>query len=620
MTPVELAHEQALQDQSLATWLARVGPGDRDGQAPTLELLRAEGPVASTTAGPRTAVFDGILHNRADLRRILGERPDADDATLVLKGYQRWGAEVLQELKGIFALAIWDADAEDLVLARDPLGIYPLFYADAGSELLFSTSIDALLESGRVPGSLNRAALADHLCHRWPDREETFFEAIKRVPACHALLGKRGTRRLHRYWDPAPPGDEMDWVGEDELEQFHELFDQAVSRCLSLGPTGIFLSGGLDSVSVAAAAIDNCRTQGLPEPLAFSVVFPQPDCNEELVQRGAARGLGLSHFLLNLDDAVKPKGLLLSTCEAQIGRTAPAINYYTPPYLQLAREASARGCKTVITGNGGDEWLTVTPFYAADLIRSLDLRRLGRHAGSIRRSYNLSTPRVWHNALWRFGTKPLLSSAAGAFLRTAAPGVSEWRRRRVLRGDVPDWVAPGRALADQIEHRGVEHWPAPPSDGWYRHELREGLDHRLVSMEMEENFENARRTGTRTLSPFLDADLVHFLYRVPPDLLLDRGGRTKGLVRENLARRLPDLGFERQKKITAVPFAREVAIEQGARAWKELGGVAALAELDIVEPKRFERQLEKIVSGRAEDAYFRIWDVLNLESWTRSRI
>ena len=116
---------------------------------------------------------------------------------------------------------------------------------------------------------------------------------------------------------------------------------------------------------------------------------------------------------------------------------------------------------------------------------------------------------------------------------------------------IPHWVAPDPALKSEVETRNIEAWPERPTDGWYRHDIRIGLDHPVAAMELEEFFENTRLTGVRTACPFMDADLVDFLYRVPPDLL-DRGGRSKGLVRDELARRFPDLGFERHKKVTAI--------------------------------------------------------------------
>ena len=612
MSAVALGSAPQAQE-TLGTWVGRLAPN----RMPALGLLGDTASASHAHAGSHVALFDGVLYNRAELLATLGEPPETPDAALVLSAYRRWGVEVLDKLKGLFALAIWDGDAGRALLAHDPFAMYPLFYAEAGDQLLFSSSIDSLLACDGVSKTVDRAVLADHLCHRWPNREATYFEAVRRIPPCHALIVERGTRRLHRYWDPAPPGEPVDWVREDELDRFGELFDQAVSRALDLGPVGIFLSGGFDSVSVAAVAADNCRKQGMPAPLALSVAFPHPDCNEEDVQRAVARTLGLDQLMQDMGDAVQPHGLLKASCLLQEGRSQPMLSYFAPPYLQLAHAAKARGYNAVLTGGGGDEWLCVTPLVAADLIRRGDIRGLIRHARSMQRSFNLPARAVWKNALWVFGMRQLLGAATGSALRRVAPGRLDAHRRGIVRGQVHDWVAPDGGLRDQMEQRNVEGWPERPTDGWYLHDLRNGLDHAVTAMEMEEFFENTRITGVRTLCPFMDPDLVDFLYRVPPELL-DRGGRAKGLVRHEIARRFPGLGFERQKKLTAVSYSRSVVLKDGEQAWRE-SGAPALAELGVIDEKAFEQKLQAILAG-SDEGVFHVSDVLNLEAWTRTRI
>jgi asparagine synthetase B (glutamine-hydrolysing) len=137
-------------------------------------------------------------------------------------------------------------------------------------------------------------------------------------------------------------------------------------------------------------------------------------------------------------------------------------------------------------------------------------------------------------------------------------------------------------------------------------------------MQMEEAFESGRSTGTRVLAPFLDADLVDFLYRTPPNLL-SRGGRSKGLVRESLARRFPALGFERQRKIAGTTYARFVMQGQTSNIWRQMGGVPALAELGVVDGDGFERHVVEASDPGYLDG-FHIWDMLNLEAWLRSQL
>src|SRR5215217_4028817 len=161
---------------------AGAGLDPRQGPFPADEATHAPPTVAEGASCK--VVFDGVLYNRKEL----GDRfeassslPATDDADLILRAYLHWGEDILHKVKGIFALFIWDGRRNVLLCARDPLGLYPLFYADSKSGLVFSTSIEALIRHPHVSDAVNRPALADYLCNRWPKPEETYFEAVNRV-------------------------------------------------------------------------------------------------------------------------------------------------------------------------------------------------------------------------------------------------------------------------------------------------------------------------------------------------------------------------------------------------------------------------------------------------------
>src|SRR5262249_27501432 len=277
-------------------------------------------------------IFDGTLYNASELRRELRDfisAHDCDDAELIASGYLKWGEALLPRLRGTFALLIRDT-ARDLTLClRDPIGTYPLFYSATDNGYIFSTSIDVLIKQPSVSGAVNRAALTDFMLDRFPILEETFYESIKRVSPGHVLRIKSGVCTTSRYWDPAPDG-KVTWLTEDELEKFDSLLNQAVERCLSFGQAGIFLSGGLDSVSVAAVAAERAVTNGGPKPWALSLVFPDADVNEEIVQRGVASQLGLSHVLKPFYDAAGPKGLLHGAAGLNPYLPGPIRNTWLP--------------------------------------------------------------------------------------------------------------------------------------------------------------------------------------------------------------------------------------------------------------------------------------------------
>src|SRR5205823_430261 len=138
------------------------------------------------------------------------------------------------------------------IVARDPLGAHPVFYAQRESSVVFATHPRLLLAQPGVSRALNRAAIADHLCSRWPDNQETFFQAVRRIPPGWRAVVHAGRITLDRYWDPVPRYDRpIEWLSNTDAERFSEVLDVAVRRCLRFGPAGVFLSGGFDSVSIA---------------------------------------------------------------------------------------------------------------------------------------------------------------------------------------------------------------------------------------------------------------------------------------------------------------------------------------------------------------------------------
>jgi asparagine synthetase B (glutamine-hydrolysing) len=601
-------------------WTARFG-----GSPARLTLVTSpEGSTAElATDGPRTVLFDGVLHDRAELvRRLSGASPETADAELVLRAWTQLGSDWLAKLRGCFAVAYHDADRDELGLARDPLGGHSLFYASTGSGLFVSPSTNALVREPAVPGAVNRALLADNFCRRWSVPDETYYEAVRRVPSGHILRVRGNSFEATRYWDPSPPGEPVNWATDDEVDGFDDMLDRAVERWLELGPAAIYLSGGLDSVSVAAVAGDRTSLRGMDPPLALSLAFPDPQSGEEEVQRAVASKLGLPQIMLSMDDVTSQEGLLPVVLDLSSKRGAPVIGCWLPGYRRLGLMGKDAGCRTIFTGAGGDEWLGITFYLAADLLRSFDVAGWTRLARTVRRSFNSTRASFLKNMLWTFGVRPILREEALRALRATAPGVLRNRRRRRASKAMPDWVAADPGLREQLLSRvengmGDAEWER--SRSFYLQQGRLSLDHAIVSMEMEEVFENGRHLGVRMAQPYWDPDLVDLLYRIPPDVL-NRGGRAKGLVRQTLARRFPDLGLDSQKKVIATDYFTSVMLGEGRRIWDETGGAQALAELGVVDGVRVREAAEQMFATGTARAANRMWNILNLEAWVRPRI
>lgn len=574
-----------------------------------------------------SVIFDGVLFNQEDLQDKLRDfqaPAAANEAELVLKAYLRWGEDFLQRLRGSFALIIWDGAQEVLLCLRDPLGSHPLFYAQSGNDLLLSPSIEELLRQPRVSNALNRSALVDHFVDRYPRLEETCYEAVSRVPPGHVLRVAGKERRSFRYWDPAPDG-KVQWLTAEEVEGFDELLDRAVSRCLSFGSAGIFLSGGLDSVTVAAVATELCRTRGLRKPWALSLIFPDPLSNEEVVQRGVASQLGLPQVVKPFFEATGTNGLLGPALSLSSSLSCPLMNTWLPAYYQLALEGKKRGCQAILTGGGGDEWLGLSPLLAADLLRDFDFASLYKLWQSMRRSLRRSSVALGWNLLWKFGAQQIVLPPVHKFVKETAPWALKLRRRlspRPAPWEAPKWLAPGSELRGEFNRRREEEHvnKQQSSDSHYIQDIRPALDHPVVSRELEEMFEVYQKAGVRMLQPFCDADLVDMLYRTPPFLLI-QDGRSKGLVRSSMARRFPNLGFGGQRKVEATSFYASLVYKDGQNIWEQLRGATALSDLGIVDGAILNGTIETLLDRRRDgSAAHRVWSTLNLETWARAHI
>ena len=582
-----------------------------------LGLAAAPLPQSAVHAGCGV-VFEGALDNRAALVAELGDglSPAASNAEIVARACSRWGDAAPERLRGSFALVAWDVRAQRLLAARDRAGNYPLFWTETGRETVLATSIDLLRGHPRVSREFHRAVLAELLCLRVFDARETPYAAIRRVPPAHRLIRDAAGERIEPSWRPegiAALAGSLD----DHFEEFDRLFERAVARCLEAGSPGILLSGGLDSVSVAAVAAAQCRALGLRPPLALSLVFPDAEANEEPVQRSVAAQLGLELCLRGFRDVGGGDRILAAAAAASRTYPVPALTPWRAAYLGLMRAAGEDLRSTVLTGHGGDEWLGVSIYLAADHLQRGELGALWRLWKLRHRSFNASAALTSYFVLWKFGLRPVAAAATVRALGGAAGPVVRWRKRRHARATTPSWVAPDPELRRELDQRAERYLDEPPLGDFYRRAVRESIGHPLVALEREEIFETGRQLGVAFASPFLDDELVEFLLRVPPTSL-NADGRTKGLVRRSLAKRFPELGFERQVKIAATGFLRTFIPQEAGEDWAGLGGLQSMAELGLVDARGANDYRMWILQQGPTREAARLWLTMSLESWIRA--
>jgi hypothetical protein len=241
------------------------------------------------------------------------------------------------------------------------------------------------------------------------------------------------------------------------------------------------------------------------------------------------------------------------------------------------------------------------------------LLELAEFLGTLRRSYPLNPFALVRYVVWRCGLRPLGGMALHRLLPDAhAAG----RVKRFLAGD-PAWLALDPDLQVEHQHRAPRAMgSSDPPDGFYIRELRTGLDLTLISLDAEERHEQGRQIGVRFLHPFFDPDLVEMLCRTPPRLL-NAGGRSKGLVRETMAKLFPGLGLERQRKVWVASFFQALLLQEGPALADLAGDFPALSGLGIVDGPALAAFIRQALMQRGR-RLGQIWHPINVEMWVRA--
>ena len=321
-----------------------------------LSIIDLEGGAQpmSDELGEVSITFNGEIFNYVELRRDLTSRGvqfrTQSDTEVILRLYQEKGDSCVEDLNGDFALAIYDRARERLLLARDRMGVRPLFYANTKDALLFGSEIKALLAAG-VDAAADPIAL-DQIFTLWsPLPPRTAFANISELPPGHVLIATPDGVITRPYWSLQFPraGEEADVVDETALAQELQalLADATRIRLRADVPVGAYLSGGLDSAIVATLARD-VAGQRLA---TFSVTFDSPEFDESAYQLRMVAELGAEHRSVACTSAAIGAEFpdVVAHMERPVLRTAPG------PLFALSRLARDSGCKVVLTGEGADE-------------------------------------------------------------------------------------------------------------------------------------------------------------------------------------------------------------------------------------------------------------------------
>jgi asparagine synthase (glutamine-hydrolysing) len=441
---------------------------------------------------------DVRLDGRDDLRRKLeqhGDKFEADvtDEELVLRVWRRWGEEGLPDLLGDYAFALWDVESRKLWCARDLMGARPFFYAQAGNHLYFSNTLDAIRCAPDISSALDHHFIGDFLLEEFClDPARTAFRDISRLAPGHALRYSKERSDVCRY--TSLPTDEPLWLKRDEeyVERFRELLEQAVLERLPRGPTAIFMSGGLDSTSVAAVAANCAERTGIPVALRAYTVDCRPvfDDREGQLASLAAQHLGIPIKVLSVNGTLPFAGW----DDCRLSTPEPYHDPFRPLYLQQVRLA-AQNARVVLNGYGGDGPMTGQSWpYLVYLTRRL---RFGVLVGA------------FGGYMLRHGRIPPLRAGFRSALHQWLGGSDPLAR-------YPRWLIPQFENELNLrERRRRLPRSREPRHPWYPL-VYEALNRSSWAGVLESGDAAWHGVPLESRSPLLDLRIQRFLLRVPP--------------------------------------------------------------------------------------------------------
>ncbi|MBA3638972.1 MAG: asparagine synthase (glutamine-hydrolyzing) [Acidobacteria bacterium] len=569
-----------------------------------IDLATGDQPLGNED-GQVQVIFNGEIYNFAEVRAelvTLGHRFRTNsDTEIIVHGYEQWGTSCVDRFRGMFAFAVWDAAHRRLVLARDRLGVKPLYYAELpGVGIVFGSEIKALLEDPAVQRDWRPEAIDTFLTLLYVPAPDTIYAGIKKLPAASVLVAERGQVKVTKYWDLAFSGEDSGRTEDDYLEELDSLLREAVGlRLISDVPLGAFLSGGIDS----SAVVSYMKETSAKAPVTIAVGFEQQEYDEVQHAEVVARHLECEFHALTASPHVE--GLLPKLAwhfDEPFADSSAVPTYYV--------SKAARELVTVaLSGDGGDELWGGYPWHRVEHWEQRARRALGpaRHlAALLGRALPLSVKGA--RSLRHLGADP-----GEAYALKHAYGMFELGAKdRLYTGDFTSRVAAADPLASLRNAYRACGSRSPMDRVFYADARTYMIDDVLTKVDRM-----SMAVSLEAREPLLDHKLLEFAARVPVSMKL-KDGRSKYLLRRLLERKVPRSITERGKSGFAAPIGDWL---RGPLADMVSGLLldGRLRDRGIFEPAEVQRLWDEHRTRRAEHPH-RLWQLLMLELWFRTFI
>ncbi len=607
-------------DRSVGLGIRRLSIVDLEGGRQPMSNLccprRDRADSSDEEHGAIWTVVNGEIYNHESLRQVLEARGHVYatrcDAESIVHGYEEWGEDVVEHLRGMFGFAIYDSQPRDggpkLFLARDRLGIKPLYYSERNGRLIFGSEIKAVLAWPGVPREVDHLALSHYLTLSATPAPLTMFRDIRKLPpGCTLTRTADGRSKVRRYWDPVAEGNPACDASEPEIvERLREHLRESVKlRMMSDVPFGVFLSGGVDS-SLNVALMSELMSRPVD---TFSVAIRDDPASDELAEaRRAAEQFGTNHHEVVISD----RDFIEYLPDMVHHQDEPLADPVCVPLYFVSKLARDNGTKVIQVGEGADElfagyglYATMADFHRRMYSRFAALPRWVKRPVAALASRAVSTSRAEYLRRATAGQELFWS---GASVFTAA------QKDRMLRsqdGFSPndtygEVLAPMYSRIDSQNKRG----------SFLSRTILIELQHRLPELLLMRVDKMTMATSVEARVPYLDHELVEFALSIPTTLKYRRG-RTKHILKEAARGILPDDIIDRPKTGFCGGARNMISGPVAEHACQIILGSQWLQT--IVEKEPLQALLADVRRGRADNTAA-VWALMNLAMWHRRMI
>jgi asparagine synthase (glutamine-hydrolysing) len=558
--------------------------------------------------GRYVLTFNGEIYNfkalRAELERLGCAFRSATDTEVILHGYAVWGEGVLERLRGMFAFALWDAVERRLVIARDRLGIKPVYVFRGRSGLLFASEVRSLLASGLVPRELDRVSLAQFLGCQTVPAPRTLVSGVRLLPPGHVMRidPSTGTVTESRYWDALDAAvPVLDTPSEARARVRALLAESTELHLTSDVPVGIFLSGGIDSSALVALTRAAATT-----PRTFSIVLPGSAHDEAPFAREVARRFATEHTEVTLDE----RALLAQLPEAIARVDHPSGDGFNT--YAISRAVRAAGIKVALSGLGGDELFGGYPSFRR-LERMAALGGAWRHAPAALRSGAAAAVRA-------FGGRSVTSEKAAAVLESDLSVAQAYAVLRQLFSPAQQRDLIGDRLVAERDELGdpyvtliaeaAERHPAVDLMTLVSYAESRTYMHDVL---LRDSDQMSMAHGLELRVPLLDHRLVEYVLGLPATVKAP-GETPKRLLVESLGHDLPESCVDRPKQGFVLPFADWM--RGGLRTFCDHHlGLQGLAAVEPFRAPAIDRLWRAFLDDTGETTWSRPWSLVALHAW-----